>query len=93
MSPTGLGNFLEGSTPYGKTLSCIQAWYYREAGLQRVPVEEIRDQLRRIVATLPEPDVGVRELLEAVDRSFATAGMMSPEWVRGVERLIARETH
>ena len=89
MSPTGLTNFLYGGgKPYGKTLERVRNWYYSEAGLQQLRPDEIAGLLRRVVGTLPMPDVGVAIILEAVDRSYHSAGMMPPEWVRGVRELL-----
>lgn len=91
MSPTGLARFLDGGQPYGKTVERVRNWYYREAGLHQLRPGEIVGLLRRVVGTLPEPDAGVGNILEAVDRSYFSAGMMPPEWVRSVRGLLQSE--
>jgi hypothetical protein len=88
MSPTGLTKFLNGSQPYGRTVARLREWYYGEAGVHQTPPELIVAQLRRFVVTLPNPDRGLENLLEAVDASYQQAGMFAPEWVRTVRALI-----
>lgn len=88
MSPTGLSKFLDGGRPYGKTVERLRTWYGREVGLHGPRPEEIANQLRRMVGTLPHPDNGVENILEAVDRSYARAGLPAPTWVRGVRGLL-----
>ena len=91
MSPTGLTKFLNGGEPYGKTIERLRNWYVREAGLHRMGADEIASLLRRVVATLPEPDVGVVNILEAVDRSYRSAGLRTPAWVSCVRGTLPRE--
>jgi hypothetical protein len=86
MSPTGLSNFIAGTQPYGKTLHRLRAWYEREVGIGGMPPPMVADQLRRFVWTLPNPDAGVRLLLDAVDRAHADAKMFTPGWVQRVRR-------
>ncbi|HEX6745918.1 MAG TPA: hypothetical protein VF092_01285 [Longimicrobium sp.] len=88
MSPSGLTKFLEGTKPYGRTVARVREWYYSEAGVHRTPPELIAAQLRRYVVTLPNPDRGLVNLLEAVDASYRQAGMFPPEWVRTVRALV-----
>jgi hypothetical protein len=88
MSASGLTKFLQGGTPYGKTVQRLHAWYQRAAGLSRVPPEHIAEQLRRLMMTLPEPDRGVMALLETVDRAHRDAGRSPPEWVAHVRSLV-----
>jgi len=83
MSPTGLSNFIAGTQPYGKTLHRLRAWAERN-GIGGPPPPVDADQLRRYVETLPDPDVGVRLLLDAVDEAYATAKMFAPGWVQQV---------
>ena len=88
MSPSGLTKFLEGTKPYGRTVARVREWYYSEAGVHQTPPELIAAQLRRYVVTLPNPDRGLVNLLEAVDTSYRQAGMFPPEWVRTVRALV-----
>jgi adenosylmethionine-8-amino-7-oxononanoate aminotransferase len=89
MSPTGLTKFLDGGSPYGKTIERLRDWYSRETGQHRVRPQEIADQLRRMVGTLPHPDRGVANLLEAVERSYSGAAMIPPDWIRAVRSIVA----
>ena len=89
MSPSGLTKFLEGTKPYGGTVARVREWYYSEAGVHQTPPALIAAQLRRFVVTLPKPDRGLANLLEAVDASYQQAGMRTPEWVRTVRALVA----
>ena len=89
MSPSGLAKFLEGTKPYGSTVARVREWYYTEAGVHQTPPELIAAQLRRFVVTLPRPDRGLTNLLEAVDASYQQAGMRPPEWERTVRALVA----
>lgn len=91
MSPTGLSNFIAGTQPYGPTLHRLRAWAERN-GIGGTPPPVDADQLRRYVETLPDPDAGVRLLLDAVDEAYATAKMFAPEWVRQVRRELSEET-
>jgi hypothetical protein len=91
MSPTGLSKFLSGGQPYGKTLERLRNWYSRQPDVHQTRPNEIANQLRRFVGTLPHPDAGVGNILEAVDRSYALAGMVPPEWVQGVRDLLRAE--
>jgi hypothetical protein len=86
MSPSGLSNFIAGTQPYGKTLHRFRAWFEREVGISGMPPPLVADQLRRFVWTLPDPDAGVRLLLDAVDRAHADAKMFAPGWVQRVRR-------
>lgn len=43
------------------------------------------------MATLSEPDVGVGNILEAVDRSYRSAGLKTPAWVKSVRGTLPRE--
>jgi hypothetical protein len=86
MSPTGLSQFIEGTQPYGKTLERVRRWFRQHAGLDLERPEQIAAELRRIVATLPNPDHGVAELLDAVERSYRSAGITPPGWVERVRR-------
>lgn len=88
MSPTGLSRFLDGTQPYARTVERIRRWSERHAGLDGVQPERIAAELRRIVGTLPDPDSGVANLLEAVERSYRSAGLAPPAWVERVSRGI-----
>jgi hypothetical protein len=88
MSPTGLSEFIAGTRPYARTVERVRRWYQRYAGLDAVQSEEIAADLRRIVGTLPDPDNGVANLLEAVERSYRSAGLAPPDWVEQVRRGI-----
>jgi len=88
MSPSGLTKFLDGASPYGKTVERLQSWYIREVGVQRIQPDHIANQLRRIVATLSEPDSGVANLLDAVVAAYAAEGMEPPQWVAQVRALL-----
>lgn len=88
MSPTGLSKLIAGAQPYGKTVERLRAWFYRAGDLNGVAPQETARQLRRMVDTLPEPDRGVENLLETVDRLYQTAGMMPPTWVGCVRALL-----
>lgn len=90
MSPTGLSKFIAGTQPYGKTLNRLRAWAERNAIGGAWPTVNA-DQLRRYVGTLPDPDVGVRLLLDAVDQAYAAAKMFPPEWVQQVRRELSEE--
>src|SRR4051812_23255204 len=81
MSPTGLSEFIEGTRPYARTVERVRRWYQRHAGLDASRPEEIASELRRIVGTLPDPDTGVANLLEAVERSYRSSGLTPPAWV------------
>lgn len=89
MSATGLSNFLAGTKPYGHTMARLWEWYYSKAGVHQTPPERIAAQLRRFVVTLPNPDAGLANLLEAVDASYQQAGMFPPAWVARVRALVA----
>jgi hypothetical protein len=91
MSPSGLSNFIAGTQPYGKTLHRFRAWFEREVGISGVPPPVVADQLRRFVWTLPDPDTGVRLLLDAVDRAHADAKMFAPGWVQRVRRELENQ--
>jgi hypothetical protein len=82
MSPSGLQKFLEGTKPYGKTKERLRFWYFRQAGFSSYAVEDAAYILRRLVGTLPAPDHGVADVLNAVEASYQRAGMFAPEWVR-----------
>jgi len=84
MSPTGLTKFLEGAHPYGKTLEKLRRWSTRT----ELAPAEVAQQLRRLVATLPEPDAGVRNLLNCVDRAYGEVQIPPPESVSSVRALI-----
>jgi hypothetical protein len=88
MSPTGLSEFLDGSKPRAKTIESIRGWYQQHAGLDAVRPEDIAAQLRRIVATLPNPNEGVANVLDAVERSYRSAGDTPPQWIERVRRSI-----
>lgn len=89
MSPTGLQQFVAGSSPYGKTRQKVRAWYYREAGFASIPAQDAAFLLRRLVGTLPEPDAGVARLLHCVEEAYATAGMFAPGWIAEVRSALA----
>ena len=82
MSPSGLQNFLEGASPYGKTRERLRFWYFQQAGFSSFAVEETAYILRRMMGTLPTPDRGVAQLLDTVEGAHQAAGMRAPEWVR-----------
>ena len=88
MSPTGLSEFLDGARPRASTVERVRQWYQQHAGLDAVRPDEIAGQLRRMVATLPDPDSGVANLLDAVERSYQGAGAAAPAWVDRVRRRI-----
>ncbi|SOD04189.1 hypothetical protein SAMN05216486_1328 [bacterium JGI 053] len=88
MSPTGLQQFIAGASPYGKTREKVRAWYYREAGFTSIQPDDAAFLLRRLVGTLPDPDVGVDRLLRCVEDAYATAGMFAPEWVAKVRTAL-----
>jgi hypothetical protein len=88
MSPTGLQQFVAGASPYGKTREKVRAWFYREAGMNSIVTEEAAQLLRRLVGTIPEPDHGVRRILDTVEAAYREAGMYSPEWVRRVRQRV-----
>jgi hypothetical protein len=88
MSPSGLTKFLEGTKPYAPTVARLREWYYSEAGVHQTPPELIAAQLRRFVVTLPNPDRGLVNLLNAVEASYRKQGMFTPEWVRTVRALL-----
>lgn len=90
MSPTGLSNFIAGTQPYGKTMHRLRTWAERN-GIGGMPQTVDADQLRRYVETLPDPDAGVRLLLDAVDEAYATAKMFTPGWVQQVRRELSEE--
>jgi hypothetical protein len=75
MSPTGLQQFVAGASPYGKTREKVRAWFYREAGMSSIVTEEAAQLLRRLVGTIPEPDHGVRWILDTVEAAYREAGM------------------
>jgi hypothetical protein len=81
MSPTGLQKFLEGANPYGKTKERLRFWYFRQSGFSSYAVEDAAYILRRLMATLPAPDHGVAQLLDAVEAAHRRVGMYPPEWV------------
>lgn len=90
MSPSGLTKFIyEGTTPYAPTIERLRAWYYRKSGVHQTPPAEIAAMLRKLVITLPEPDAGVMNLLAAVDASYQSAGLFTPEWVNAVRDVVA----
>jgi hypothetical protein len=91
MSPTGLSNLIAGTQPYGKTLNRLRAWAERNGIGGTQPTVVVADQLRRYVETLPDPDAGVRLLLDAVDQAYATAKMFAPGWVQQVRRELSEE--
>ncbi|WP_325311573.1 hypothetical protein [Longimicrobium sp.] len=92
MSPTGLSNFIvAGTQPYGKTLNRLRAWAERNTGIGGTPPATVAVQLRRFVGTLPNPDAGVRLLLDAVDQAYATAKMFAPGWVQKVRQELSEE--
>jgi hypothetical protein len=82
MSPSGLQKFLDGGNPYGKTRERLRFWYFRQAGFSSYAVEDAAYILRRLVGTLPVPDHGVADVLDAVEGAYRRAGMYAPEWVR-----------
>jgi hypothetical protein len=88
MSPTGLALFIEGTLPYGKTVEKVGRWFRQNAGWEAERAEHIAEQLRLIVATLPNPDSGVANLLDAVEGSYRSAGLTAPGWVERVRRRI-----
>lgn len=88
MSPTGLQKFVAGSRPTGKTREKTRAWFHREAGLNRLATDDAEGVLRQLVGTLPEPDRGVRRLLDSVEAAYFEAGMWTPEWVRRVRQQV-----
>ena len=88
MSPTGLTLFIEGTQPYGKTMDKVRRWYLKYVGWESEKAEHIAEQLREIVGTLPHPDTGVANLLEAVERSYRSAGLTPPRWVGRVRQRI-----
>ena len=93
MSPTGLSQFVEGTQPYAKTIDKVRRWFLRNSGWEAEKAEHIAEELRQIVVTLPDPDLGVGNLLEAVERSYRSEGLTPPRWVERVKRRIgARAT-
>lgn len=91
MSPTGLQEFVAGgSRPYGKTREKVRMWFYREAGFSSIAPDDAARLLRRLVATLPEPDRGVARLLDTVESAYHESGMFSPEWVKRVRQVLGR---
>ena len=88
MSPTGLHQFVDGAKPYGKTRAKVRTWFYRETGLNNLAADDAAGVLRRLVCTLPEPDRGVRRLLDSVEAAYIEEGMYAPEWVRRVRQVV-----
>lgn len=88
MSPTGLTQFIEGTKPYGKTVEKVGRWFRQNAGWEAEKAEHIAEQLRLVLATLPNPDRGVANLLDAVEGSYRSAGLRPPGWVERVRRRI-----
>lgn len=88
MSPTGLQEFVDGSSPYGKTRAKVRTWFYRETGLNNLTADDAAGVLRRLVCTLPEPDRGVRRLLDSVEAAYIEEGMYAPEWVKRVRHVV-----
>lgn len=91
MSPTGLQEFVAGAKPYGKTREKVRAWFYRETESGNVAADDAAGALRRLVGTLPEPDHGVRRLLDSVEAAYVEAGMYTPDWVGRVRQLVGTE--
>ena len=88
MSPTGLQEFVDGAKPYGKTRAKVRTWFYRETGLNNLAPEDAEAILRRLVCTLPEPDRGVRRLLDSVEAAYIDEGMDAPKRVRRVRQQV-----
>lgn len=88
MSPTGLQEFVDGANPYGKTRAKVRTWFYRETGLNNLAPDDAEAILRRLVCTLPEPDRGVRRLLDSVEAAYIDEGMGAPDWVRRIRQRV-----
>lgn len=88
MSVTGFRAFLEGSTPFESTREKLTAWYLRNAaaGEPGQTPAVVEAALAVLVEGIPperQADA-LRELVEAMERSYRAAGVPLPKWLRKV---------
>lgn len=88
MSPSGLKKFLDGNTPYTKTVHRLQRWYLQHAGDAREELseDEAYAALSVLVHDLPP---GTRAytmatMVECVEQGYARTRRDVPAWVAGI---------
>ena len=86
MSVTGFRAFLEGSTPFQSTREKLMAWYLRRAasGEEKPTASVVEAALAVLVEAIPpeKRDDALRELVDAMERSYRAAGVPVPKWLR-----------
>lgn len=90
MSVTGFRAFLEGSNPFESTREKLTAWYLRHAAAGepgQVP-DVVQAALAVLVETIPPEKRAdaLRELVEAVERSYRAAGVPVPKWLKKINK-------
>jgi hypothetical protein len=88
MSPSGLMKFLDGGTPYTKTIHRLRRWYVQHVGDAREELseDEAHAALSVLVHDLPP---GTRTqtmaaMVECVEQSYARTRRDVPAWVAGI---------
>lgn len=88
MSPSGLKKFLDGNTPYTKTVHRLRRWYLQHAGDAREELseDEAYAALSVLVHDLPP---GARAytmatMVDCVEQGYAHTRRDVPTWVSGI---------
>lgn len=86
MSAPSLRDFINGSEPRQVTVRKLTEWYVRTAAERGEVLSE--RTARAALALLVEPvppegrDDALRELVDAMERSYRTAGVPVPKWLK-----------
>ncbi|MEW5926839.1 MAG: hypothetical protein AB1941_05115 [Gemmatimonadota bacterium] len=86
MSVTGFRAFLDGSNPFASTREKLTAWYLRRAaaGEEKPTSSVVEAALAVLVEAIPPEKRAdaLRELVEAMERSYRAAGVPVPKWLK-----------
>ncbi len=90
MSVTGFRAFLQGSNPFESTREKLTVWYLRHtaAGEPGQTLDVVEAALAVLVEAIPPEKRAdaMRELVDAMERSYRAAGVPIPKWPRELAR-------
>lgn len=81
MTPTGLGGFLDGSVPYGPTLTRLRDWYYRWRNGAGLTTDDVEAVVQRLLRWLPDPAAGVPSVIDVIANLHRAANIAAPPWL------------
>ena len=93
MTPTALGNFLDGTLPYAKSWIRLRRWYYlTRSTAGGFSADDARALMLELLRTVPSPEAALPEVLDIFVGVHLRAGEPVPPWLRALRENRARST-